>query len=158
MSRSIQSTQPPLKFIPQRFNPFVLQIVCWLLPIVFRWRIKPWLPTGIVHIEGKNAEVLAKLYQQFQNDKIRFLIAFRHPEVEDPLCMLYLLSRIVPRVARQQGTVLQHPVHSYFVYDRGMTVWTGKWLGWLFSRIGGIPIRRGRRLDRQAIQTARESR
>ncbi len=128
----------------------------WLLPIVLRFRTRPWLPTGIVHIEGKNAEILAKLYQQFQNDKVRFLIAFRHPEVEDPLCMLYLLSRIVPRVARQQGIVLQHPVHSYFVYDRGMTVWTGKWLGWLFSRIGGIPIHRGRRLDRQAIQTARE--
>jgi 1-acyl-sn-glycerol-3-phosphate acyltransferase len=156
LSRSIQSTQPPLKFIPQRFNPFVLQIVRWLLPIVLRFRTRPWLPTGIVHIEGKNAEILAKLYQQFQAGKIRFLIAFRHPEVEDPLCMLYLLSRIVPRVARQQGILLQHPVHSYFLYDRGMTVWAGDWLGWLFSRVGGVPIRRGRRLDRQAIQTARE--
>ncbi|MBH8555233.1 1-acyl-sn-glycerol-3-phosphate acyltransferase [Nostocaceae cyanobacterium CENA357] len=156
MPRSIQSTQPPLKFIPQRFNPFVLQIVRWLLPFVLRFRTRPWLPTGIVHIESKNAEILAKLYQQFQAGKIRFLIAFRHPEVEDPLCMLYLLSRIVPRVARQQGILLQHPVHSYFLYDRGMTVWAGNWLGWLFSRVGGVPIRRGRRLDRQAIQTARE--
>ncbi|MBD0386738.1 MAG: 1-acyl-sn-glycerol-3-phosphate acyltransferase, partial [Nostoc sp. C3-bin3] len=38
----------------------------------------------------------------------------------------------------------------------GMTVWAGDWLGWLFSRIGGVPVHRGRRLDRQAIQTARE--
>ena len=156
MPRSIQSTQPPLKFIPQRFNPLVLQILRWFLPLILRFRTRPWLPAGIVHIEAKNTEVLAELYQQFQAGKIRFLIAFRHPEVEDPLCMQYLLSRIVPKVARQQNIPLQDLVHSYFLYDRGMTVWAGNWLGWLFSQVGGVPVRRGRRLDRQAIQTARE--
>ncbi|QLE42014.1 1-acyl-sn-glycerol-3-phosphate acyltransferase [Nostoc sp. C052] len=156
MPRSIQCTQPPLKFIPQRLNPLVLQIVRWLLPIALRFRTRPWLPAGIVKIEAKNVEVLAELYQQFQAGKIRLLLAFRHPEVEDPLCMLYLLSRIVPKVARQKGITLPSLVHSYFLYDRGMTVWAGKWLGWLFSQLGGVPVRRGRRLDRQAIQTARE--
>ncbi|MBD2530147.1 1-acyl-sn-glycerol-3-phosphate acyltransferase [Nostoc flagelliforme FACHB-838] len=156
MPRSIQSTQPPLKFIPQRLNPLVLQIVRWLLPIALRFRTRPWLQAGIVKVEAKNVEVLAELYQQFQSGKIRFLLAFRHPEVEDPLCMLYLLSRIVPQIARQEGITLQSLVHSYFLYDRGMTVWAGKWLGWLFSRIGGVPVRRGKRIDRQAIQTARD--
>ncbi|MEH2169726.1 MAG: 1-acyl-sn-glycerol-3-phosphate acyltransferase [Nostoc sp.] len=156
MPRSIQSTQPPLKFIPQRLNPLVLQIFRWLLPIALRFRTRPWLPAGIVKVEAKNVEVLAELYQQFQAGKIRFLLAFRHPEVEDPLCMQYLLSRIVPQVARQKGITLKSLVHSYFLYDRGMTVWAGKWLGWLFSLLGGVPVRRGRRLDRQAIQNARE--
>ncbi|WP_251958408.1 lysophospholipid acyltransferase family protein [Nostoc commune] len=156
MPRSIQSTQPPLKFIPQRLNPLILQIVRWLLPIALRFRTRPWLQAGIVKVEAKNVEVLAELYQQFQSGKIRFLLAFRHPEVEDPLCMLYLLSRIVPQIARQEGITLQSLVHSYFLYDRGMTVWAGKWLGWLFSLIGGVPVRRGKRIDRQAIQTARE--
>ncbi|MBD2730838.1 1-acyl-sn-glycerol-3-phosphate acyltransferase [Nostoc sp. FACHB-892] len=156
MPRSIQSTQPPLKFITQRLNPLVLQIVRWLLPIALRFRTRPWLTAGIVGVEANNVEVLAELYQQFQAGKIRFLLAFRHPEVEDPLCMLYLLSRIVPQVARQKGITLRSLVHSYFLYDRGMTVWAGNWLGWLFSRLGGVPVHRGRRLDRQAIQTARE--
>ena len=156
MPKSIHSTQPPLKFIPQHFNPVILQIMRWLLPVVLRFRTRPWLPAGIVHIEAKNVKTLAELYQQFQAGKIRFLIAFRHPEVEDPLCMLYLLSYILPKVARQHGIKLQKPAHSYFLYDRGMTVWAGNWLGWLFSQVGGVPIRRGRRLDRQAIQTARE--
>ncbi|MDH6058121.1 1-acyl-sn-glycerol-3-phosphate acyltransferase [Umezakia ovalisporum] len=156
MPKSIHSTQPPLKFIPQRFNPLILHIFRWLLPIVLRFRTRPWLPAGIVQVEAQNVEILAKLYQQFQSGNIRFLIAFRHPEVEDPLCMLYLLSHILPKVARQHKIKLQQPLHSYFLYDRGMTVWAGDWLGWLFSRVGGVPIRRGRRLDRQAIQRARE--
>lgn len=156
MPKSIQSIQPPLKFIPPRFNAVILQIARWLLPLMLRLRLRPWLPAGIVQIEAKNAEVLVQLYQQFQAGKIRFLLAFRHPEVDDPLCMFYLLSRIVPQVARQQGIKLAYPVHSHFLYDRGMTLWAGNWLGWFFSCLGGVAIRRGKRLDRQAIQTARE--
>jgi 1-acyl-sn-glycerol-3-phosphate acyltransferase len=156
LPKSINSTQPPLKFIPQNFNPVILQIFRWLLPIVLRFRTRPWLPAGIVDIYAENVETLAQLYQQFQGGKIRFLIAFRHPEVEDPLCMLYLLSYILPQVARQKNIKLEEPLHSYFLYDRGMTIWAGNWLGWLFSRVGGVPIRRGRRLDRNAIQTARD--
>ncbi|MBD2438048.1 1-acyl-sn-glycerol-3-phosphate acyltransferase [Nostoc sp. FACHB-110] len=156
MPKSIHSTQPPLKFIPQRFNPLALQMMRWLLPIVLRFRTRPWLTAGIVKIEAENTERLAQLYQQFQAGKIRFLLAFRHPEVEDPLCMLYLLSRILPKVARQQNIQLNEPLHSYFMYERGMTLWAGNWLGWLFSRVGGVPVRRGRRVDRVAIQTARD--
>jgi 1-acyl-sn-glycerol-3-phosphate acyltransferase len=156
LPKSIQSIQPPLKFIPPRFNAVILQIAKGLLPVLLRLRLRPWLPAGIIHIEAKNAEVLAQLYQQFQVGKIRFLLAFRHPEVDDPLCMFYLLSRIVPQVARQQGIRLKYPAHSHFLYDRGMTLWAGDWLGWFFSRLGGVAIRRGKRLDRQGIQTARE--
>jgi 1-acyl-sn-glycerol-3-phosphate acyltransferase len=156
LPKSINSTQPRLKFIPQDFNPVILQIFRWLLPIVLRFRTRPWLPAGIVDISAENVEILAQLYQQFQAGKIRFLIAFRHPEVEDPLCMLYLLSYILPKVARQKNITLKEPLHSYFLYDRGMTIWAGNWLGWLFSQVGGVPIRRGRRLDRNAIKTARE--
>jgi 1-acyl-sn-glycerol-3-phosphate acyltransferase len=118
--------------------------------------MRPWLVAGILQVEAKNAEILAELYQQFQAGKIRFLIAFRHPEVEDPLSMLYLLSRIVPKVAREQNIPLKYPLYSHFLYDRGMTLWAGNWLGWLFARLGGVPIRRGKRVDRQGIQTARE--
>ncbi|MFM7408456.1 MAG: lysophospholipid acyltransferase family protein [Cuspidothrix sp.] len=156
MPKSIHSTQPPLKFIPQRHNPLMVKIISWFLPFILRVRTRPWLPAGIVKIEAKNAEPLAKLYHEFQAGKVRFLIAFRHPEVEDPLSMLCLLSRIVPQVAKQKGINLKYPVHSHFMYERGMTLWAGNWLGWLFSRLGGIPIRRGRRADRNAIQMARE--
>jgi 1-acyl-sn-glycerol-3-phosphate acyltransferase len=99
---------------------------------------------------------LVDLYQQFQSGKIRLLMAFRHPEVDDPVCMMYLLSRGVPQAARQLGVRLQKPFHSHFVYDRGMTIWAGEWLGLFFSRLGGIPIHRGKRLDRVALRTARD--
>lgn len=156
MSDSIHRAQPPLEFIPPRFNPLLLQIAQWSLPILLRFRLRPWLPAGISHIDTVNVEALVDLYQQFQAGKIRFLMAFHHPEVDDPLCMLYLLSRAVPQVARQRGIRLQYPIHSHFIYERGMTLWAGDWLGWLFSRIGGIPIHRGKHLDWSGMRTARD--
>ncbi|BAZ39687.1 phospholipid/glycerol acyltransferase [Calothrix sp. NIES-4101] len=156
MPEEIRCAQPPLKFIPPHFNPLVLKLAQWCLPILLRFRLRPWLPAGIVCVETKNVETLAKIYQQFQAGKIRFLIAFRHPEVDDPLSVFYLLSRAVPETAHRLGIKLKQPIHSHFLYDRGMTIWAGNWLGCLFSLLGGFPIRRGKRIDKRSLKMTRE--
>ncbi len=148
--------QPKLDFIPPTFNPFILRLVHWSLPILQRFRLLYWLPAGISQIETINGETLVKLYHQFQMGEIRLILAFRHCEVDDPLSGLSLFSRAMPKIARQQGINLQSPIHSHFMYDRGMTIWVGDWLGWLFARMGGIPIHRGKTLDWQAMKKARE--
>lgn len=155
MSEEIKSVQPPLKFIVPRFNRFFLQIVRWLLPVLLRFRLRRWLPAKIIRVETENTLELAKLYEQFQAGKVRFLLAFRHPEVDDPLSMLYLLSRGVTKSAREHGIKLKEPVHSHFIYERGMTIWAGNWLGEFFAFLGGFPIRRGKRVDKTGLQTAR---
>lgn len=147
---------PKLEFIPQRFNPLVLQFARSMLPILLKVRLRPWLPSGISEIEVVNSKTLAELFHQFQLGKIRLLIAFRHPHVDDPLCMFYLLSTALSPIARQHQIPLRTLIHSHFLYDRGMTIWAGKWLGWFFSRMGGIPIHRGKRIDRTGMKAARE--
>jgi len=146
---------PKLEPIPEKLNP----LVCWLversLPLLLRFRLRRWLPAGIARVETKNVERLVELYRQFQAGQIRLLMAFRHSEVDDPLCMAYLLSRAVPQAARQQGVALKLPIYAHFLYDRGMPLWAGSWLGWLLSRLGGVAIHRGRSLDWTAIRTAR---
>ncbi len=99
-------------------------------------------------------ETLVDLYQQFQDGKIRFLMAFRHPSADDPLCMGYLLSHLVPQVARQREISLQQPVHAHFIYDRGIPLWAGAWVGWLYAHVGGTPIHRGK-LDRTGLRSVR---
>ena len=148
--------QPKLSFIPPTFNPFILRLVHWSLPILQRFRLFSWLPAGIKEIEIVNGVTLVKLYHQFQMGKIRLILAFRHCEVDDPLSGLYLLSRGLPKIARQQGIDLHSPLHSHFMYDRGMTIWAGDWLGWLFARMGGVSVHRGKALDLQAIKKTRE--
>lgn len=130
--------QPPLEFIPPALNPLVLGATKQLLPLWMRSQ------TAITDIQAENVETLVDLYRQFQDGKTRFLIAFRHPSVDDPLCMTHLLWNLVPQVAKQQGISLKQPTHAHFIYDRGIPLWAGDWVGWLYSRLGGISLHRGK--------------
>lgn len=148
MPRSIQQAQPPLEFIPPALDATVVKLLQALLPLIIQSR------TSIRSIQAENVEVLVDLYRQFQAGKVRFLIAFRHPSADDPLCLAYLLSRLVPQVAREQGVALPGLIHAHFMYDRGIPLWAGKFMGWLYARLGGTPIHRGK-IDLLGLRSAR---
>lgn len=149
MFNPITNIQPTLDFIPPNFNPLVLKICQLGIPFWIQWK------TPLVDIKGEKIEQLVNLYQQFQEGKIRFLLAFRHPNTDDPYCMSQLLWRFVPETAKQQGIVLSDPIHAHFMYDRGIPLWAGKSVSWLFPKIGGTPIFRGK-VDRLGLRSARD--
>ncbi len=145
----LTQAQPPMEFIPPDFTPWVLNAVKTALPLWLKLR------TDLVDIQAENVEMLAELYQQFQADKTRFLIAFRHPKPEDAYAIAQLLWSLVPQAARQHNIPLQSPVHAHFLYDRGIPLWAGDFVGWLFPKLGGIPIQRGK-VDRAGLRSARD--
>ncbi|AVH73556.1 glycerol acyltransferase [Nostoc sp. 'Lobaria pulmonaria (5183) cyanobiont'] len=149
MADVIYQAQAPLEFIPPAFNPLLLRGVHLLLPSWIKWQ------TPITQIEADNVEVLVDLYRQFQDGKIRFMLAFRHPKTDDPFCLGYLLSQLVPKVARSQNITLQLPIHAHFIYDRGIPLWAGSHVGWIASHLGGTPIQRGK-ADWTGLRSARE--
>ncbi|MGB3493083.1 MAG: 1-acyl-sn-glycerol-3-phosphate acyltransferase [Elainellaceae cyanobacterium] len=156
MPDSIHRVQSRLLFVPPRYSPLVLRLVHAVVPLLLRVRTRPWLTAGIQRVEVSQGDTLATLFHQFQQGKIRLIIAFRHVEVDDPLCGLQLLSHLIPQVARQQNIPLKTPLHAHFVYERGMALWAGGWLNGLFSRMGGIPVRRGRKPDWASLRMARD--
>lgn len=141
--------QPPLEFIPPAFNPWVLRGVKLVLPTVMQRQ------GAIASLQTQNIDCLISAYQQFQSGKIRLLLAFRHPSADDPLCLMQLMNRELPRAAQMQGQPLNSPSHFHFLYDRGIPLWAGDWVGWVYARLGGIPILRGK-VDLRGLRTARE--
>lgn len=140
--------QPALKFISPNYSGWLRQLM---------WPVMPaWVAakTDLAEVESRNVETLAQLYHEFEAGKTRFLIAFRHPSITDPYVLSHLLWRALPRTAREMGLKLG-PTHSHFIYDRGIPLWAGRYLGWVFSRLGGVPIQRGK-LDFLALKTARQ--
>jgi len=142
------NTRPPLEFIEPAFNPWVYRLAKLALPGLRRWG------AGIQEIRGENVAQLAQLYRQFDDGDIRLLLAFRHPRPTDPLCLGTLMSDLLPAAARAQNVPLPSPVHSHFIYDRGIPLWLGKGTGWLLSRLGGTSLRRGQ-LDWAGLRSAR---
>nr|WP_278002847.1 1-acyl-sn-glycerol-3-phosphate acyltransferase [Nodosilinea sp. LEGE 06152] len=118
------------------------------LPYWMRWREQ------IRRVDVINADGLVHLLRAFNNQETRLLLAFRHPSPLDSYCLAHLLWYAVPQRARQLGVELNRPVHSHFIYDRGIPLWAGNWVGWIYSRLGGTPIQRGK-VDRQGLRSAR---
>ena len=140
--------QPPLDFIPPALDRRVLALVRLGLPHWMRWREQ------IQQVDVINADGLVHLLQAFDAQETRFLLAFRHPSPLDSYCLGHLLWYAVPRRAKELGIELKRPVHSHFIYDRGIPLWAGNWVGWIYSRLGGTPIQRGK-VDRQGLRSAR---
>ncbi|MGB3293765.1 MAG: 1-acyl-sn-glycerol-3-phosphate acyltransferase, partial [Phormidesmis sp.] len=131
-----------------QYTPWVRRLMQPLMPAWTAWK------TDVAEIETHHVETLAKLYHQMSAGKTRLLIAFRHPSPTDPYMLSHLFWRDLPRTARELGLGLGK-THSYFIYDRGIPLWAGGYLSWVFSRLGGVPIQRGK-LDLRSLKTARD--
>ncbi len=145
----MNQAHPPLEFIKPAFNPWFLRVFQAVLPTWIRTQ------TAINHIEADNIEVLVDLYRQFQQGKIRFMLAFRHPQIDDPFCLSYLLSQLVPKVAQHKGIALKSPIHAHFIYDRGIPLWAGSYVGWIAANLAATPIQRGK-ADWTGLRSARD--
>ncbi|MCC0179131.1 1-acyl-sn-glycerol-3-phosphate acyltransferase [Waterburya agarophytonicola K14] len=141
--------QPSLEFIPPAYNPLVWQAAKRILPL--------WLGYNhdIVDVKIDNSTELIRLYEEFQQGKTRFMLAFRHPAVTDPPCIAQLFWNQLPQIAKQQDVKLKSPVHLHFIYDRGIPLWAGDKVGWIISKLGSTPIRRGA-LDRVGLRSIRD--
>lgn len=141
--------QPSLEFIPPDYSPVVWRVAKVISPFWLRYNCH------VVRVDIDNAEELINLFSQFQQGQTRFMLAFRHPAVTDPPCIAQLLWNQLPQIAKRQGVKLESPVHTHFIYDRGIPLWAGKKVGWGISKLGGTPIRRGA-LDRVGLRSVRD--
>ncbi len=142
------ATAPPLEFLPPRLDDRVLALSRWILPLWLRWHCR----IEAVEVEGMAS--LVEAMRSFQAGESRLLLAFRHPSPDDPLCLARLLWQELARAGRQQGLHFDPAPHGQFLFDRGIPLWAGPAVGWLFTRLGGGSIQRGR-LDPPALRTAR---
>ncbi|MEO1401109.1 MAG: 1-acyl-sn-glycerol-3-phosphate acyltransferase [Cyanobacteria bacterium J06635_1] len=149
VKRNVMRAKPPLEYIPADYSAWVLKGVKPLFPLWMQWQ------TNLQEIEARRAENLVELFKAFQSGNTRFLIAFRHPSPEDAYCLARLLWQVVPITAQKMGVKLPGPVHAHFIYDRGIPLWAGQWVGWLYSHLGGTSIQRGK-LDLVALRAARD--
>jgi hypothetical protein len=149
MAVDLTRVQPPLNVHPPKINQFILKFIRILTPFWLRWQC------GINQIETRYIDRLVDATKKFQDGKVRYMLAFRHPTTDDPFGMLYLLTYAVPEQARKMGIKLTQTPHSGFVYDRGISLWAGDYINWLFPALGGISLFRGK-LDRPALTLMRK--
>jgi hypothetical protein len=144
----ITKAQPPLIFLPPNIQSWVLNLVIWLLPYWLKHHLK------ISKINVSEIHQLVSDYKQSQVGKMRLILAFRHSSNDDLYCLAYLLTKLLPLGTKQHLISLKAPIFAHFFYDRGQSTWARNFGDWIYRRLGGIPLQRGRP-DRFALKTAR---
>jgi 1-acyl-sn-glycerol-3-phosphate acyltransferase len=141
---------PPLHFIKPELNIRFTKFISFIFPIV------QYFKTSIRRVDVEDIETLAEKYIDLQNGKARILIAFRHPNADDPLSLIQLFWRKLPKYFQEKKIKLDRFVHFHFVWDRGIPLWAGNAVAKLYSKLGGIPIHRGK-VDWKGLNTIRET-
>jgi len=151
MKLKIDGVRKPLKFVKPRLHPAVLALVRALVPLYF----KVVLGLKLRPVQPEEIAGMAEEYRAFFSGESRLILVFRHVHVHDAQVIYYLINHILPRSVRlrRQGRFRKRP-HAHFLYGRGVPVWGGRWMEWLFSRAGGIPVFH-RKLDREGLDTVR---
>ncbi len=147
--RQITKATATLEFLPPNLQLWVLRLVVGILPYWLKSKLQ------ISQIQAIHIDRLVEVYKQSQMGRLRLILAFRHPSGDDPFCLGYLLTKILPVAARDHRISLKSPVFAHFLYDRGIPLWAGEFVSWLYPRLGGIPIHRGK-ADRVALKSARD--
>jgi hypothetical protein len=145
----ITKAQPRRAFLAPRLNRWVLRLVAVVLPYWLKQKL------SITQFDVVDIDRLVEMYKQSQTGRFRLILAFRHPSGDDSFCLGYLLTKKLPTAARKHKITLRFPVFAHFLYDRGVSLWAGKSANWLYPRLGGVPIHRGRS-SQVGLNTARE--
>jgi len=148
MKLKVTGVRDPLRFVPPRLNRIVLQSIRCLTPLYLKAAL------GLRFGQTENLERLIGEYQDFFSGTSKLVLVFRHVHVNDAQAIFYLLNTILPKSARREKIHFPIHPHAHFLYGRGVPVWGGKWLEWLFSHGGGIPVFH-RKLDREALDVLR---
>ena len=134
----ITKAQPQRAFLAPRFNRWVLRLVAVVLPYWLKHKL------AITQFDVTEIDRLVEVYKQSQMGRLRLILAFRHPSSDDSFCLGHLLTKKLPTAAKKHRISLSSPVFAHFIYDRGVALWAGKSANWLYPKLGGIPIHRGR--------------
>jgi len=149
MAISLERVHPPLPYLPPQYDANMVRFAQLMSPYLL------YLRSRISRVEEHHLERVVQTQHASDLGKIKCIYAFRHPTTDDHFSLLHLFGQSLPRTAHQMGIKLNKPCHSFFVYDRGIPLWAGGVVNWLFPKVGGIPVFRGKP-DRQGMKAMRE--
>ena len=147
MLRIPDSPRPPLRFLPAAARP-------WLLAIARPGSLLQTRMLGIRRVETTGGRHLVDMYRNLQEGRARFIIAFRHPSIDDGPMVFRLMCRIAGQEAGRLGVRLARAPKGYFLYGRDVPEWGGRYLAWVFPRLGALSVFPGR-LDSPSLSAIR---
>ncbi len=134
MQHPISRARERSRLAPSKVSPGLLAFIRAIGPLYASAALK------LEGIELRHGERLVEAWRDFQEGRIRLILAFRHPYGDEPQLFSSLFDLVLPREARKLGRPLNAPAHARFVHGYEVPLWSGALVRWLLPRIGAVPV------------------
>ena len=127
-------------------------------PFVFAARfIAPaylWLALRFRGVRMLNPEIAVRAIEEFQAERTRLIIAFRHAYGDEPQLMFHVFETLVPRYARKLHRKLKRRTIMRPIHDYAVSLWGDAVIRFVLPRAGAVPVYHTK-LDNESLHAIR---
>ena len=122
------------RLAPSNLSARFLQLGRLLMPAYLK------LALAFEEIEVRSPERMLSELRDFQSNKSRLIVAFRHPYGDEAQLMFHVFENLLPRLAKKSGKPLLHQPGLRLVHDYAVPLWGNAFIRYLLPRAGALPV------------------
>ncbi|HEY5467371.1 MAG TPA: hypothetical protein VIL27_10110, partial [Clostridia bacterium] len=122
------------RLAPSRISAPLLRFGRFIIPAYLRFVL------SFRKIEIRNPEKIVGALRDFQEKRIRLIVAFRHAYGDESLLLFHVFGNLLPRWAKRLGTPLIRNPHLRVVHDFAVPLWSDAFVRFILPRTGAVPV------------------
>ena len=91
-------------------------------------------------VEILSPETILNELRDFQEQRSRLIVAFRHPYGDEPQMIFHVFENMLPRIARKSGNPLKAEPALRLVHDYAVPLWGDALIRFALPRAGAMPV------------------
>ncbi|MDW7657717.1 MAG: hypothetical protein SCM11_11150, partial [Bacillota bacterium] len=91
-------------------------------------------------IEIVDPKRIIESIRDFQMQKTRLIVAFRHPYGDEPQLIFHAIHNLLPRLAKRYDMTFSKRPHLRMVHDYAVALWGDPLIRFVLPRVGAVPV------------------
>jgi hypothetical protein len=122
------------RLAPSKRSDFLVHFGRALIPAYLRYAL------AFTGVEILSPETILNELRDFQAQRSRLIVAFRHPYGDEAQLMFHVFENMLPRIARKSGNPLKAEPALRLVHDYAVPLWGDAFIRFLLPRAGAMPV------------------
>ena len=134
VAKPIAEAQTRKQLAPSQISEPLIFAGRFLMPAYLRFAL------SFQKIEVRNPEKIIQALRDFQDQKTRLMVAFRHPYGDEPQLLFHVFEYLIPRLAKKLKIPLAQRPRLRLVHDYAVPLWGGAFIRYILPRAGALPV------------------
>ena len=134
VAKPILTAETRHRLAPSKLSVPFLRLGRLLMPVYLKSAL------AFEGVEILSAEHILSELRDFQSNRSRLIVAFRHPYGDEAQLMFHVFENMLPRLAKQSGNPLLRQPGLRLVHDYAVPLWGDAFIRFLLPRAGAMPV------------------